>query len=91
MHGKMEVKNATLLFAGIIALVLGTLIIIFDYPQLQYFESLGKESGYRLDLEKKSIHERMAVGFTVAVIITIAGIILLGMSFLKGFQNGIRQ
>ena len=36
----MEIKNVTLFLVGIIVLVLGTLIIIFDYPQIEYFENI---------------------------------------------------
>ena len=39
----MEIKNVTLFLVGIIVLVLGTLIIIFDYPQIKYFENIDFE------------------------------------------------
>lgn len=39
----MEIKNVTLFLVGIIVLVLGTLIIIFDYPQIEYFENIDFE------------------------------------------------
>ena len=42
----MEIKNVTLFLVGIIVLVLGTLIIIFDYPQIEYFENIDFELYY---------------------------------------------
>ena len=86
----MEIKNVTLFFVGIILLVIGSLIVIFDYPQIQFFESLDEESYYMLDVENKSIHQRMIIEFTIGMIILSVGIGMIGMSFLKRFQNGIR-
>ena len=86
----MEIKNQTLFFVGIIVLILGTLIIIFDYPQLQVLDNLDSESYYMLDEEKKNIHQRMKIEITVGVGLFAAGIGLLGASFLKRFENGLR-
>ena len=87
----MEIKNVTLFFIGIIFLVLGTLIIIFDYPQIQYFENKDMESYYLLDEEKKTIHQRLVLEFSIGlVILGLAASLLIG-SFLKRFENGFRQ
>ncbi|RMW37703.1 MAG: hypothetical protein EA446_06725 [Nitrosopumilus sp.] len=86
----MEIKNQTLFFVGIIVLILGILIIIFDYPQLQLLESLDSESYYMLDQEKKDIHQRMKIEITVGAGLFVTGIGLLAVSFLKRFENRFR-
>ena len=81
----------TLFFIGIIFLVLGTLIIIFDYPQIQFFENKDFESYYLLDEEKKTIHQRLILEFSIGIVILGLGSSLLVGSFLKRFENGFRQ
>ncbi|RMW39068.1 MAG: hypothetical protein EA447_01685 [Nitrosopumilus sp.] len=86
----MEIKNQTLFFVGIIVLILGTLIIIFDYPQLQILDNLDSESYYMLDEEKKDIHQRMKIEITVGAGLFVVGIGLLAVSFSKRFENRFR-
>jgi len=86
----MEIKNVTLFLVGIILLVLGTLIIIFDYPQIEYFEKIDFESNNSLLVEDREIHQRLILEFTIGLIILGIGIILIGGSFLKRFENGFR-
>lgn len=80
-----------LFFIGIIFLVLGTLIIIFDYPQIQFFENKDLESYYLLDEEKKTIHQRLVLEFSIGIGILGLGSALLIGSFLKRLENGFRQ
>lgn len=86
----MEIKNSTLFFVGIILLIIGSLIAIFDYPQIQFFDSLDEESYYMLDVENRSIHQRLIIEFSIGMVILSVGIGMIGMSFLDRFQNGIR-
>ena len=86
----MEIKNQTLFFVGILVLILGTLIIIFDYPQLQILDNLDSESYYMLDEEKKDIHQRMKIEITVGAGLFVVGIGLLAVSFSKRFENRFR-
>ncbi|KEQ56830.1 Neurensin domain containing protein [Marine Group I thaumarchaeote SCGC RSA3] len=86
----MEIKNQTLFFVGMIILILGILIIIFDYPQLQLLDNMDSESYYMLDEEKKNIHQRMKIEITVGAGLFVAGIGLLAVSFLKRFENRFR-
>lgn len=87
----MEIKNLTLFFVGIVVLILGILIIIFDYPQIQYLENQGiSESSYRLDMEKFSIYQRLMIELSVGTGLLIAGIGLIAVSFLKRFENRFR-
>jgi len=86
----MEIKNLTLFFIGIIVLILGFLIIIFDYPQIQYFESMDLKSYSFLDEEKKEIHKRIVMEFSIGLGILVIGSLIISSSFLKRFENGIR-
>ena len=87
----MEIKNTTLFFVGIIVLILGTSIVIFDYSQIQFFEKMDLESYYLLDKESKNVHQRLIIEFSVGIIILGLGIIILFGSMLKRFENGLRQ
>ncbi len=86
----MEIKNQTLFFIGIIVLILGMLIIIFDYPQLQFLDNLDSESYYMLDEEKKNIHQRMKIEISAGIGLFVSGIGLLAVSFLKRLENRFR-
>ena len=87
----MEIKNLTLFFVGIIVLILGMLIIIFDYPQIQYLEnSEVGESNFLKDREQFSIYQRLQIEITVGAGLLVAGIGLLAVSFSKRFENRFR-
>ena len=87
----MEIKNQTLFFVGIIVLILGILIIIFDYPQIQYLEnSDAGESNFLKDREQFSIYQRLQIEITVGAGLLVAGIGLLVISFSKRFENRFR-
>jgi len=87
----MEIKNQTLFFIGIIVLILGILIIIFDYPQIQYLENFDlSKSNYRLDTERFSIYQRLMIEITVGIGLFFTGIGLLIVSMLKRFENRLR-
>ena len=86
----MEIKNITFFFIGLIILVLGLSIIIFDYPQLEFFEKLDNEQYYLMDKETQDIHQRLIIEFSIGIIILGIGCSLLFVSFLKRFENGIR-
>jgi len=87
----MEIKNVTLFFIGIIILILGALIIIFDFPQIQYFHKMSLKSYQLLHEEQREIHQRLIWEFSVGVVILGLGVLTLITSFLKRFENGIRQ
>ena len=86
----MEIKNISLFFIGIIVLILGSLIIIFDYPQIQYLESMDLREYSLLDEEQKNIHQRIIIEFTIGFVIIGVGGLVTSSSFLKRFENGIR-
>ena len=86
----MEIQNLSLFFIGIIILILVFLIIIFDYPQIQYFESMDLKSYSSLDQERKETHERIVMEFSIGLGIIGIGSLVTSSSFLKRFENGIR-
>ena len=65
--------------------------MIFDYPQIQFFENMSNESYRHLDEENKGIHQRLKIEFSIGVGIFGIGAGLLVISFLKRFQYGIRK
>ncbi|MCV0392874.1 MAG: hypothetical protein K5790_06210 [Nitrosopumilus sp.] len=86
----MEIKNVTLFFIGIVFLILGSLIIIFDYPQIQFFENMELPTYNLLDANSKQIHQRLTIEYYIGVIFFGLGILSLIVSFLKRFQNRFR-
>ncbi len=86
----MEIKNLTLFFVGIIVLILGFLIIVFDYSQILYFETMDLKSYNLLVEEKKSIYQRLVIEFSIGIIILGIGTLLVIGSFLNRFENGFR-
>ena len=79
----MEIKNAGLFFIGLIILIVGIFIVIFDYPQIQYFNNIGEESYFLLEEETKNIHERLKIEISVGIIILIGGFLLIAFSLIK--------
>lgn len=87
----MIIKNTNLLFVGITILILGVLVILFDYPQIQFFENMDLESYYLLGENEKSVHQRLIIEFSIGVIIAIIGGVILTGSLLKRFENSFTQ
>ena len=90
MRKHMEIKNSTLLFTGIAVIILGTFVVIFDYPQIQYFEALESESYYLLEEEEKDMHQRLIIEFSIGIGILFLGGAILGISFWDRLKNRIR-
>ena len=86
----IEIKNQTLFFVGIVLVILGSLIIIFDYPQIQFLDIVNSDSNYRLDTETMNIQQRLLIEFSVGVGFVAIGVVLFFVSFLKGLKNRFR-
>lgn len=86
----MEIKNITLFFVGMILLMAGSLIVIFDYPQIQFFKNVDEESYHILDVENESIYQRLIVEFAIGMTVLAVGIGMIAVSFLNRFQNRVR-
>ena len=79
----MEIKNVGLFFIGLIILIVGIFIVIFDYPQIQYFENFEEGSNFLLDEENKNILQRLKIEFSIGIIILVISIVLLIYSIIK--------
>ena len=73
---KMEINNLSLFFVGMIMIILGTLIVMFDYPQIQYLENVTTESRLILEETDKDLYQRLKIEFGVGSVILLAGITL---------------
>ena len=80
---KFQIKNPPVFFVGIIILIVGIFIVIFDYPQIQYFENLESETFLLLEPEKQSIYERLKIEFSIGVVLLVIGIALSVISLVK--------
>lgn len=74
---KMEINSISLFLVGIVVVILGIFVVVFDYPQIQYFENMESKSYLMLEGERKDIHQRLKIEFSIGV-----GIILTGIAFL---------
>ncbi len=76
----MEIKNIGWFFISLIILIVGIFIVVFDYPQIQYFENLEREFYFLLDEEQKNIHQRLKIEYSIGVILVSVGVVLLLLS-----------
>jgi len=86
----MKIKNAGFFFIGIIVLILGLFIIVFDYPQIEFFERMDKEAYSLMSEEKRNIHQRLILEFSIGIVIFGTGILLQIISLLKRFEKESR-
>ncbi|WP_156416065.1 hypothetical protein [Nitrosopumilus sp. Nsub] len=75
---------------GLIILILGSFVIVFDYPQIEYFNYLENDNYITLETDQKEIFQKILVEFTIGVILFVSGISLIIISMLKRFENRIR-
>ena len=71
-------------------MILGIFIIVFDYPQIEYFNYLQDETSQILENNKKEIYQKILIEFSIGIILLGLGIILILISILKRFENGFR-
>ena len=79
----LDIINHTWFFIGIILLILGTFVTIFDYPQIQYFENMDSQMYSSLDSETKEIHKRLQIELSIGITILLAGGMFLGLSLFR--------
>lgn len=70
----LKIQNPTWFFIGVILLILGTFIVVFDYPQIQYFDNMDTELYATLESEQKEIHNRLKIEFAIGGAIILGGI-----------------
>tara|TARA_Y100000590_G_scaffold398040_1_gene480122 strand:- start:97 stop:354 length:258 start_codon:yes stop_codon:yes gene_type:complete len=79
----LKILNSSWFFIGIILLILGSFITVFDYPQIQYFENMDLERYASLKSETKEIHSRLKIEFSIGVTILLAGGTFFVLSILR--------
>ncbi len=83
----IHIQNPTWFFIGIILLILGSFIILFDYPQIQYFDKIEPEIYATLESEQKEIHNRLKIEFSIGIVILFAGGALFTTSFFRNSKK----
>ena len=86
----MEIRNQKKFLVGLIIMILGAFIIVFDYPQIEYFNYLENNTSQIFETDKKEIYQKILVEFSIGVILFGLGIMLILISMLKRFENGFR-
>ena len=71
-------------------MILGAFIMVFDYPQIEYFNYLENDIYQILENDKKEIYQKILVEFFVGVTLFGLGIMLILISIFKRFENGFR-
>ena len=71
-------------------MILGVFVMVFDYPQIKYFNYLENDIYQILGNDKKEIYQKILVEFLFGIILLGLGIMLILISILKRFENGIR-
>ena len=83
----VHIQNPTWFFIGIILLILGSFVAIFDYPQIQYFENMNYEMYAALESKQKEIHNRLIIEFSVGIVILLAGSAMFVVSFFRNSKK----
>tara|TARA_Y100000590_G_scaffold460673_1_gene620502 strand:+ start:1381 stop:1635 length:255 start_codon:yes stop_codon:yes gene_type:complete len=83
----LSIKNPIWFFIGILLLILGSFITVFDYPQIQYFENMDSEMYTSLESEKKEIHNRLKIEFSIGVAIILAGGTYFALSIIRNLSK----
>ena len=55
-EGFLEIRNQRKFLVGLIILILGSFVIVFDYPQIEYFNNLESDNSITLEIEQKEIN-----------------------------------
>ena len=71
-------------------MILGSFVIVFDYPQVQYFYYLENNTSQILEKDRKEIYQKILIEFSIGIILLVLGIFLILISIFEGFENRIR-
>jgi len=63
--------------------MIGIFIVIYDYPQIKYFDNFEFDSYLLLDEDKKNIHQRLKIEFSIGMTFLFFGIGLSIFSLIK--------
>ena len=84
----MQIKNVTIFFLAITVIILGSLVIIFDHIQIQYFEKIEFEYNAILEMSDKDLYQRLKIEYTVGWGILTVGIAMMVGSIIKKSKVG---
>ena len=84
----INIQNSSFFFIGIIILILGSFVTVFDYPQIQYFENMDSKMYSTLESEQKEIHNRLKIEFSIGIVILLTG---GGFFILSVFKNSSKR
>ena len=73
---------------GIVIFMIGIFIVIYDYPQIKYFDNFEFDSYLLLDEDKKNIHQRLKIEFSIGITFLLSGIGLIIFSLIKKTNEG---
>jgi len=68
---------------GLLIFMIGIFIVIYDYPQIKYFDNFEFDSYLLLDEDKKNIHQRLKIEFSIGITFLLSGIGLIIFSLIK--------
>ena len=68
---------------GIVIFMIGIFIVIYDYPQIKYFDNFEFDSYLLLDEDKKNIHQRLKIEFSIGITFLLSGFGLIVFSLIK--------
>ena len=83
----VHIQNTTLFLIGIILLILGSFVTVFDYPQIKYFENMSSEMYIALESEQKEIHNRLIIEFSIGIVILLAGCSMFVVSLFRNSKK----
>ena len=61
--------------------------MLFDYPQIQYFDKIEPEMYATLESEQKEIHNRLKIEFSIGIVILLGGMALFVTSFFRNSKK----
>ena len=71
-------------------MILGSFVIVFDYPQIEYFNNLENDNYITIENDQKEIFQKILIEFTIGIILFGIGMTLIIISMLKRCENGFR-
>ncbi len=68
---------------GLMIFMIGIFIVIYDYHQIKYFDNFEFDSYLLLDEDKKNIHQRLKIEFSIGITFLLSGMGLIIFSLIK--------
>jgi len=72
----LDIKNANLFLIGLIILMVGIFIVVFDFSQIQYFENSEINPNFLVDEEQKNVYQRLKIEFSIGIVFLAIGTVL---------------